>query len=294
MRKCCDDQTNQEITVQSQHRVDTGPRPVRLAYVTTVPLSLVLPSGFIRGKVDYLRARGMEIHAVSSPGAELDAFGSTEKVPIHPVEMPRRITPFHDAVALCRLVALMRRIRPSVVHANTPKGGLLGMMAAWFTRIPVRIYQMHGLPFMTATGLKRWMLLVTEKVSCALAHRVFCVSPSLRDVALAEGICSREKLVVLGKYGSGVDAEVRFNPTRVGRESRDRVRMAVGIPPDSMVIGFVGRIVKDKGIVELAEAWESFAPTFAHSTSYLSAPLNPKIRFPSTYIDIFMYGHMFT
>ena len=170
----------------------------RLVYVMTVPLSLTFPSGFLRGKVDYLREHGVEIHVVSSPGKDLDAFHLMGRVPVHGVEMSRRITPFHDLIALCRLTAVIRRLRPSIVHANTPKGGLLGTIAALLARVPVRIYHMHGLPYMTASGLKRRILLLTERISCALAHRVFCVSESLREVALAEGICSSDKLVVLG------------------------------------------------------------------------------------------------
>ncbi len=252
----------------------------RLVYVTTVPLSLTFPSGFLRGKVDYLREHGVDIHVVSSPGKDLDAFHLMERVPVHGVEMSRRISPFHDLIALCRLTAVMRRLRPSIVHANTPKGGLLGTIAAWLARVPVRIYHMHGLPYMTASGMKRRILFMTEKLACYLAHRVFCVSPSLRDIALTEEICSREKLVVLGRYGSGVDAEVCFNPTRVGTESRDRVRMALGIPPDSMVIGFVGRIVKDKGIVELAEAWESLRADFGSLHLLLVGPIEHQDPIP--------------
>ena len=137
-----------------------------------------------------------------------------------------------------------------------------GRLRRGLARVPVRIYHMHGLPYMTASGMKRRILFMTEKLACYLAHRVFCVSPSLREVALTEGICSSDKLVVLGGHGNGVDAEVRFNPARVGNEARCQARESLGIPPDSMVLGFVGRVVRDKGIVELAEAWKDLRSNF--------------------------------
>jgi len=121
---------------------------------------------------------------------------------------------------------------------------------------------MHGLPYMTASGMKRRILFMTERLSCSLAHRVFCVSLSLREVALTEGICSSDKLVVLGGHGNGVDADVRFSPARVGNEARCLARESLGIPADSIVLGFVGRVVRDKGIVELAKAWKDLRSTF--------------------------------
>ena len=86
------------------------------------------------------------------PGKELGPFGDQEGMAVHAVEMPRRITPLNDLVALWRLFHLLRRIRPHLVHAHTPKAGLLGTIAAWLARVPIRIYHIHGLPHMTAKG----------------------------------------------------------------------------------------------------------------------------------------------
>src|SRR5687767_709095 len=110
--------------------------PRRLMHVTTVPSSLI----FLNGQVPFVRARGYDVVAVSSPGPELDAFGRDNDVRVHAVAMPRRITPFQDLLAVARLVSVMRRERPDIVHAHTPKGGLLGILAAWIARVPVRIY----------------------------------------------------------------------------------------------------------------------------------------------------------
>src|SRR5688500_11151843 len=109
-----------------------GDRSDRLVHITTVPMSLT----FLRGQVGYMRQNGIEVQAVSSPGPDLDAFGTSEGVQVHAIEMPRKITPFRDLGAIARLVRLIRHIRPSIVHAHTPKGGLLGMISAWIGRAP--------------------------------------------------------------------------------------------------------------------------------------------------------------
>lgn len=225
---------------------------IKLLHIVTVPKTL----GFFRGQVGYMKARGLSVYAVSSPGEELGAFGASESIPVYAVEMTRRITPLRDLVALWRLWFILRSIRPHLVHSHTPKGGLLGIIAAWLARVPVRIYHVRGLRHMTAAGLNRWLLLWTETLSCRFAHHVLCVSRSIREVVVSERICPPEKIeVLLGGSSNGVDSEGRFNPQHMGEEIRLQVRENHGIPHEAFVIGFIGRIVRDKGLVELVEAW---------------------------------------
>jgi glycosyltransferase involved in cell wall biosynthesis len=225
---------------------------IRLLHVVTVQDALL----FLAGQVAYMREHGFEISIISSPGERLEAFGRDEGVDVYGVDMPRRITPLRDLASLGRLARLVSRIRPDIVHANTPKGGLLGTLAAALARVPVRIYQMRGLPMMTATGGARVLLATTERVSCAFATQVICNSRSLMDSALHERLCPAEKLhVLLGGSGNGVDSRRRFNRHLLPPDTRVRVRRELGISDTDLVIGFVGRLVKDKGVRELLAAW---------------------------------------
>jgi len=255
---------------------------IRLLHVTTVPMSLT----FLTGQVGYVKARGFEVRAVSSPGKELGEFAAREGVRADPVPMSRAISPFADLVALHRLVAKLREWRPHIVHSHTPKGGLLGMIAAWLARVPVRVYHIRGLPFVTASGARRSLLRWTEKVSCRLAHRVLCVSHSVRDTAVTEGLCPAQKVIVLaGGSGNGIDAAGRFNPQRVEPGTRGTVRAAYGIPTDAQVIGFVGRLVRDKGIVELAHAWRVLREEFPNVRLLLVGPVEPRDPVPPQVIQ---------
>lgn len=249
-----------------------------LLHITTIPMSLV----FLKGQVGYMQRQGLRVHALSSPGADLDAFAEREGVEVTAVEMPRRITPLHDLRAVRRIVAAMRRIRPTIVHAHTPKGGLLGMIAAAAYHAPVRVYHMRGLPLMGATGLKRRLLWATEWTACRLAHQVYCVSHSVRQEAVNAGICPPEKIrVLLGGSGNGVDAAGRFDPAQQGDAARAATRARFDIPGDAVVIGFVGRLVRDKGIVELAEAWRALRERHPTLHLLLVGPFEPQDPVPA-------------
>jgi glycosyltransferase involved in cell wall biosynthesis len=229
---------------------------MRIVHITTAPMALV----FLTGQVGFMKQRGVDVVAVSSPGPELDEFGRRHGVPVHAVQMPRQVTPLRDLRALWQLWSLLRELRPTIVHAHTPKGGLLGTVAALLARVPVRVYHIRGLPLMTKKGASRALLRWTEKISCSAAHHVLCVSRSVRAVAIDERLVNADKIEVLaGGSGNGVDATQRFNPERFGAADRAATRARCGIPDGAMVIGFVGRVVRDKGIVELLDAFEQLA-----------------------------------
>lgn len=223
---------------------------MRVVHVLTVADSLV----FFAGQPAWFRERGVDVAFVATPDPRLDRFGARWGVPVHPIPIPRRVAPLEDLRAIVRLVRLFRRMRPDVVHGHTPKGGLLGMLAAALAGVPVRVYHIHGLPFVTARGPLRAVLAATERVSCLAANHVLCVSRGVREVALAEGLTHKPIEVLLGGSINGVDARGRFDPAaHAARRGPERDRL--GIPADAVVFLFVGRLVRDKGVVELAEAW---------------------------------------
>lgn len=251
---------------------------LKLVHITTVPQSL----GFLNGQVGYMKAQGFEVFGISSPGESLLRFAERERVSVHPIEMPRRITPMRDLVALSRIWTVLRRIRPHIVHAHTPKGGVLGMVSAWLAGVPVRIYHMRGLPFTTASGWKRALLIWSERISCRLAHQVFCVSSSVRQVAVETQLCRPEKIAVLARgSGNGVDAAQRFNDSNVSPSLKDETRRRCNIPSDASVLGFIGRIVRSKGIIELAGAWKTLRDDFPNLHLLLVGPHEPQDSIPA-------------
>ena len=235
---------------------------VPIVLLTSVPETLM----FFEGQPAFLRDRGFDVHVVSSPGAALDAFAESEEVKVRAVEMPRRLSPWPDLLALIRLAALFRALRPRIVHAHTPKAGILGVFAAWLAGVPVRIFHIHGLPHLTAGGVQRFLVAWTTKLCCLLATRVLAVSASNREVALADAFCPAAKIRVPAKGSiGGVDALRKFNPGLCSPQIRRRFRERYGIPPDSFVAAYVGRLAGDKGLRELAQAWEAVRRDAPHA-----------------------------
>lgn len=231
---------------------------MKLIHITTVSESLT----FLRGQLSFFREHGLDVIIVSRPDQRLIDFAQAEGITAEPVPMERKISPVQDLGAIARLMRVFRSHRPAIVHAHTPKGGLLGMIAAWLMRVPVRIYHIRGLPYMGMAGRKRTLMKLTERVSCALATEVFCVSHGIASVAKTDRLVRPEKIrVFLKGSGNGVDAKVRFNPERFSEQDRVDTRRRFGIPADAKVVLFVGRLANDKGIRELAAAWQMVSET---------------------------------
>jgi len=225
---------------------------IRVLHAVTDPLSTIL----MRGQLDYLRTNGFDPALLSSPGERLEQVSAEEGYPVFGVAMTRDISPGRDVRSLFEIWRLLRRIKPVICNSGTPKAGLLVGFAAWITRVPCRVYTLRGLRLETATGMKRMILTVTEKLACFSAHRVVCVSASLRERAIALGLVVRSKTVLLAAGSSnGVDPS-RFELTPEKMALAAALRQDLGIRPNQPVIGFAGRFTRDKGLPELVSAFQ--------------------------------------
>ncbi len=226
-----------------------------IVHMATVPITF----GFFEGHFEHLRSRGWTVALIASGGdGELAAVSAGHADYHVAVEMRRNIAPLSDIRSLWQLIHAVRSIRPTVLHAYTPKAGLLGPIAARFVRASARpavLVSIFGLPQMTQSGAKRRLLNYTTRVSSRLADKVWCDSPSMARYVVESGLAPARKVVVLGRGSvSGVDSARRFNPDLRLEDGR-RVRSALGIEASAVVVIFVGRVNADKGINELAEAW---------------------------------------
>lgn len=238
-------------------------KAIRLVHVTTVPWTLE----FLSSHVEMARECGLDVAVVSAPGDLLDDFANAHGVRAFELPFTREITPLRDIGSLRRLSSIFRNQAPHIVHGHTPKAGLLSMTAAAVSRVPVRMYHLHGLPHVTATGWKRAALRMSEQISCRLATRVYAVSPSLMKEASWEPVCDPKKIRVLGSGSiAGVDAVGRFDPARIPADETNALRASLGVHDDAFVVGFVGRLVRDKGIEWLVSAWKQMREVVEQET----------------------------
>jgi len=225
-------------------------RPVRIAFVVTHPMTVKY---LLRGQLAFLAGQGFEVFVLYGLGDEAAEF--QDRVVKHrPIRgLGREIHPGRDLFALVEIFRILRRIRPDIVNASTPKAGLLGMLAALLARVPCRIYTQRGMRLETTRGLKKWLLTALERVSSGCANQVVCVSESLRTRVLVFGLAPAAKTCVLGAGSSnGVDTE-RFHPPEP--EADLELRRASSLPEGTPVVGFIGRLTRDKGIDDLAIAF---------------------------------------
>ncbi|GGL75088.1 hypothetical protein GCM10010840_11470 [Deinococcus aerolatus] len=227
----------------------------KLLYLVTIPLSA---RAFLWGQLQHFSQHGYDVHLASSPAPrdELLTVAHREGVQAHFVPLAREISLKHDVLALADTWKLLRQLKPSVTNVGTPKAGLIGGMAATLSGVPARVYTLHGLRLETVQGPKRHLLVWMERLACACAHRVVCVSPSLQKRAVELKLVPAAKTLVLGSGTSnGVSVE-RYLPSATMLQQAGELGMMLGLSPDALTVGFVGRFVKDKGIAELLGAFE--------------------------------------
>ena len=238
----------------------------KLIRVATVPHSL---GGLLRGQLRYMSDHYEVIGISSSADGHLQVVGEQEGVQTHIVEMTRKITPFKDLKAMYQLYRIFREEKPFIVHTHTPKAGTLGMLAAYLARVPHRLHTIAGLPLLEATGRKRKLLNAVERLTYRCATGVLPNSYGLRDIVLSERFTNTDKLFVIGKGSSnGIDT-THFDPALYDSTSRKEIRFELGIPDDHFVFIFLGRLVTDKGINELVEAFCRLNAEFPKSTLLL-------------------------
>ena len=190
-----------------------------------------------------------EVVALSSPGKPLDALANRENVRVIAIPMKRRISIRRDIVALWRVFKAIRKEHPVMVHSITPKAGLLCMISSWILRVPVRVHTFTGLWFPTAKGLKRFITKFTDCIICACSTNVIPEGEGVKNDLINYGV-TRKPIQVLGN-GNLRGVDMHYYSRRP--EVMDIVNTLRDT--DLFTFVFVGRIVRDKGINELAEAF---------------------------------------
>lgn len=229
-------------------------RKIKLLRITTVPISLNI---LLKGQLAYVRSQGFEVITASADGPEVAELTEREGVAHHAIPLTRKITPVQDLVCLWKLILYIRKEKIQVVHSHTPKAGLLGMLAARICGVPYRFHTVAGMPLMESSGFKRKLLTWTERLTYMNATRVYPNSFRLMEFINQEILNHPTKFRVIGKGSSnGIDTTY-FRPAEHVISKSDHFMQDLGFKKDDFILTFVGRIVSDKGINELVEAFLS-------------------------------------
>jgi glycosyltransferase involved in cell wall biosynthesis len=231
---------------------DSTPQPPRLCRTVSVPTTFAT---LLRRQIAVVAANNIVVTLVSSAGGELESISHENSMTSFPVPMARAITPFRDLRSLLRLYRYFRCARFDIVHSSTPKAGLLTALASWCARVPIRLHTYTGQPWVEMRGLKRFLARSSDKLVGTLTTGCYADSASQRRFLIENKIVDISKIAVLASGSlSGVDLD-RFDP-KIWRNARSaETRAELGISTNALALLFLGRITRDKGIVELYEAF---------------------------------------
>ncbi|WP_205966364.1 glycosyltransferase family 4 protein [Parapedobacter sp. SGR-10] len=228
----------------------------KLVRITTVPISLRV---LLKGQHRFMSENGFAVKGISSDGEDLHQIMQSEGIPVIPLEMTRTISPLKDIKSLWQFYKLCKKEKPTIVHSHTPKAGIVGMLGAKLAGVPIRLHTVAGLPLMEAKGLTRKVLDFVEKLTYSCATKVYPNSLGLYDFILENKYTREDKLKIVSNGSSnGIDTGF-FSSSHFTREQVGQLRQDLGISGMDFVFVFVGRLVGDKGINELVEAFRGTA-----------------------------------
>ena len=245
---------------------------MRIVRLATVPFFLL---HHLRSQIDALVAAEHEVVLISSPIDGADALERIAGVRFVPIDMSRGIAPLRDLAALVPMVRLFRSFRPDVVHSTTPKAGLLCALAGFLARVPVRLHTFTGQPWLELSGPVRWFSRASDWLISRLNTHCYADSPSQCDFLIAEGLCRAGDISVLASGSlAGVDLS-RFNSESLaGRALKCRETLA--IPFTARVVLFIGRVTRDKGVSELADAFSRIKAADSEAYLVVVGPTEPE------------------
>jgi glycosyltransferase involved in cell wall biosynthesis len=245
---------------------------MRICRIATIPFSLIHNLG---GQLDAIVEAGHELDLVCSRGPGFEDLEQRSGVTVHAIEMPRMISPIADFVALVRLWSLYRRGNFDIVHSTTPKAGLLSALAGLLAGVPLRLHTFTGQPWATLSGPLRWLARMSDRLVIRLNTQCYADSPSQRDFLIAEGLCRADQVKVLGA-GSIAGVDVTKIKQAARRYPAAETKAALSIPAHAAVIAFIGRVTRDKGIVELIKAFERVLRQYPDCHLVIVGPLEPE------------------
>ncbi|MCF6307394.1 MAG: glycosyltransferase family 4 protein [Flavobacteriaceae bacterium] len=241
----------------------------KLIRITTVPMSL---EKLLEGQLGFM-SDNYEVTAISSEKERLEKYGKAEGVTTFYVEMTRKITPIKDLKAVWSLYKFLKKEKPQIVHTHTPKAGIVGVLASYLAKVPIRLHTVAGLPLLEVKGIKRKILNIVEKLTYSLATNVYPNSYGLEKIILDLQFLKKEKCKVLANGSSnGIDTEY-FNPNLYSDIDKNKIKTNLKISGTDFVYVFVGRLVSDKGINELVKAFSSVQEKNKNTKLLLVGPL---------------------
>lgn len=226
----------------------------KLIRIATVPLALRY---LLAGQMKFMKENGFDVLMISADGAEREAVIQNETCRHIIVPMTRKITPLQDLQCLFQLIKIFKKEKPDIVHTHTPKAGLLGMIAAKTAGVKIRIHTVAGMPFVTRGGFTFYLLKLMEKFTYRAANHVWPNSHSLYQYILQNNLTTQKKLKVIAAGSSNGINLSRFSKQILNEKILAEIKDQLKFEKENFYLLFIGRLVYDKGLVEMIDAFNS-------------------------------------
>ncbi len=230
---------------------------LKVARVSTVPHSILSYAHHY----EYLQESGCDITIICSPGEGFDELSQTKVSKVYPLEIKRKIDPLNDLKSVYYLVKFLQKEQFDILHSNTPKAAIVAALAGFIARVPVRLHTFTGQRWLTLKGPKRWLLMFIDWLVVNLNTHCLTDSPSQTQFMIESLHLIKDKMSWIHK---GSFAGIDFN-----RFDYDKIEKEDGHPPR---ISFLGRVVNDKGICELLDAFAEVKKEIPESELVIIGP----------------------
>lgn len=236
-------------------------------------------SFFFGDQLSYMEKKGYNVHLICSSSDYLPIYCKQQGIKYKAIDITRKVTFFKDIMAVLKICKYIKDNKIDTIVGHTIKGAFVSMIAGKIMRVPKRLYFRHGSVYTTCTGLKAKVLVSLDRFIAFCSTKIICVSPSLAKQSLEYKINPESKQVVLGKGTcGGIDTINKFNPVNIEINRLEKLRQELSIPSDAYVIGYCGRLVNDKGIIELLDAFKLLQKKHSSKILYLLlvGPIDPQ------------------
>lgn len=260
----------------------------RILHVIHVPFAIPY---FLGDQLSYFKdTYNAEIHIACTFSKSLIKYSHKWKFIPLGLNISRKISPIADIISIVKLFFYLKKNNFDVVVSHSPKGALIGTIAAFLSGVENNVYVRHGLFYETATGFKLKVFLKFEKIISFFSSKVICVSKSILDKSIKDKITSPEKLLMINKGSfNGIDSKVKFNPSNYSDNLIRLLKEKYNISNNEIVIGFVGRLSKDKGVYELYKAWEILKQKYGSIKLFIIGPLDERDSLENCLVEKFKF-----
>jgi len=240
----------------------------KLVIGITAPAS----ANLLRGQMKYFQKQGFMTYLAAPDDPKTRAYTEQENGVLLPVAIERDISLIPDLVALWSVLKHFKRIKPDIINVGTPKMGLLGILAGMLIGVKKRIYTCRGFRYEHERGVKRKILMLMEQITAIFAHQIICISLSVKEKGVADGVFNADKCIVINKGSSNGINLRKFDPARVNHDEQKALINRLQLE-GCFVFGFVGRLIDRKGIGELYKAFDQIYEADRRNRLLIVGPL---------------------